>query len=124
MPKITKPMRAYLLSAICGDEDTNLSTDALKVSYFRERFHSEYDWEIKRKGERKALEEYLRGLPSTIDIAFYNHDIIELGVKWGKLKPSADQSLFTLAEQKWCDYWWPAMAYGLMKLFDEFPNPV
>jgi hypothetical protein len=49
-----------------------------KISQLYDVFEDEYGWAIKRMGERKALIEWLQGLPSTIDIPYYYDEINNL----------------------------------------------
>ena len=49
-----------------------------KISQLYDVFEDEYGWAIKRMGERKALIEWLQGLPSTIDIPYYYGEINNL----------------------------------------------
>jgi hypothetical protein len=49
-----------------------------KISQLYNVFEDEYGWAIKRMGERKALIEWLQGLPSTIDIPYYYDEINNL----------------------------------------------
>ena len=49
-----------------------------KISQLYNVFEDEYGWAIKRMGEKKALIEWLQGLPSTIDIPFYYDEISNL----------------------------------------------
>jgi hypothetical protein len=49
-----------------------------KISQLYDVFEDEYGWAIKRMGERKALIEWLQGLPSTLDIPFYYDEISNL----------------------------------------------
>jgi hypothetical protein len=49
-----------------------------KISQLYDVFEDEYGWAIKRMGERKALIEWLQGLPSTIDIPYYYDEISNL----------------------------------------------
>jgi hypothetical protein len=41
-------------------------------------FQSEYGWAINRMGEKKAIIEWLQGLPSVVDLPFYYFDIVNL----------------------------------------------
>lgn len=47
-----------------------------KVNKLYEVFKSEYGFMIDRVGEINAFKEWLQGLPSTLTVPFYNHDII------------------------------------------------
>ena len=49
-----------------------------KISQLYDVFEDEYGWAIKRMGERKALIEWLQGLPITIDIPYYYDEISNL----------------------------------------------
>ena len=49
-----------------------------KISQLYDVFEDEYGWAIKRMGEKKAIIEWLRGLPSVLDIPFYYDEISNL----------------------------------------------
>jgi len=49
-----------------------------KFTQLFEVFLDEYGWAIKRYGQKKALIEWLQGLPSSIDIPYYYYDISNL----------------------------------------------
>ena len=49
-----------------------------KISQLYDVFEDEYGWAIKRTGEKKAIVEWLQGLPSTLDIPFYYDEISNL----------------------------------------------
>jgi hypothetical protein len=49
-----------------------------KISQLYDVFEDEYGWAIKRMGEKKAIVEWLQGLPSTLDIPFYYDEISNL----------------------------------------------
>lgn len=49
-----------------------------KFTQLYEVFLDEYGWAIKRYGQKKALIEWLQGLPSSIDIPYYYYDISNL----------------------------------------------
>ena len=49
-----------------------------KISQLYDVFEDEYGWAIKRMGEKKAIIEWLQGLPSTLDIPFYYDEISNL----------------------------------------------
>lgn len=76
----TKAVRDYVVSVIDHD-----GSPAEKLQFFFDTFKSEYSHEIARSHQamQKPLESYLRGLPSTINHAFANHEIIELLTDWG-----------------------------------------
>jgi hypothetical protein len=49
-----------------------------KISQLYDVFEDEYGWAIKRMGEKKAIIEWLQGLPSTLDLPFYYDEISNL----------------------------------------------
>lgn len=49
-----------------------------KISQLYDVFEDEYGWAIKRMGQKKAIIEWLQGLPSTIDIPYYYDEINNL----------------------------------------------
>jgi hypothetical protein len=57
------------------DLDKNPSN---KISQLYDVFIDEYGWAIKRMGQKKAIIEWLQGLPSTIDIPYYYDEISNL----------------------------------------------
>lgn len=57
------------------DFETKLNN---KFTQLFEVFLDEYGWAIKRYGQKKALIEWLQGLPSSIDIPYYYYDISNL----------------------------------------------
>jgi len=59
-------------------EDYGIPEGRNKFETFYNIFVDEYGWEIKRRGEKGALVEYLLGLPSAIDIPYYYNDIENL----------------------------------------------
>jgi hypothetical protein len=61
---------------LSGYDDYENSTDKFGSLY--EIFKDEYGWAIKRMGEKKAIIEWLQGLPSSIDLPFYYFDMINL----------------------------------------------
>lgn len=86
-------IQTYILENIdnSGYSDKKLTTDQEKLQFLAETFKAEYGWAISRYGVTGALKEWLSGLPSSIDVPFYNHDILEKAVKWGLLDKQASE---------------------------------
>ena len=92
----------YILDSIDGssyDKDLPFIEDKLKFLY--ETFLTEYGWHIEQVGVFKALTSWLQGLPSTINIEWRNHLIIQLGQSWNLLKPNADEKEIDKFLEKW-----------------------
>jgi len=66
-----------------------------KFTQLFEVFEDEYGFAIKRYGLKKALIEWLQGLPSTIDIPYYYYDISNLlyALGFDEVKEMEDEDL-------------------------------
>jgi hypothetical protein len=87
------PVFAYLLEAI-EIEENQTATNSEKIKYVLDCFNSEFNHPQNKKrysNLQARFAEYLQGLPSCINIAFYNSDILELAEKWGSLPPDATE---------------------------------
>lgn len=83
-------VKLYLLDAIDAhgyieEGDALPVTLEEKAAFIKATFESEYGWAIERYGFDNALREWLQGLPSSINIEFYNYKILELAVSWKSL---------------------------------------
>jgi len=96
----------------CGYDGLSGKNDKEKLE---EVFFSEYGHGAKSKGLQKAVEDWLRGLPSCIDIPFYNGDILTLAKSWGTLPENATEK----QEDKILDNYWPLMASAVSSLIKE-----
>jgi len=95
MTNCDKKAKLYLLSVITLDDydidDTNLSPFQ-KVQHVKDIFNSEYGWHVQQHGNIvSSIREWLQGLPSCLNIVFYNYDIIQLAVSWGELSATATE---------------------------------
>lgn len=103
---------AYLLDAIYNPDSDESMTDEEKIKYFFDRFEKEYVCPQTIRlypSECDRLEQWLRGLPSCINIAFYWSDIIEIGKSWGFCTDEKK-------EEKFCERWWHTIAFRLLHL--------
>ena len=88
--ELDKTIKLYLLECLAENgEGEPLETFAKRIEYVEQRFYTEYHWRVKQVGRQAAMLDWLQGL--AINIAFYNHDILELAIKWGSL-PSISTS--------------------------------
>lgn len=83
--KLDTKAKEYILFCINGD-GYDLPGDALittegKLRFLYETFKKEYGFNIPRMGEQKAFSEWLMGLPTCMNIAFTNHDILVLAME-------------------------------------------
>lgn len=75
--------KSYMLESIntlCMGSDA--ITNEELAAYVYETFESEYQHETDRYGRQKAFSNWLAGLPTVLTIAFTNHDILKLAVKF------------------------------------------
>ncbi len=115
MSKLDLTVKKYLLSVIDNESysDESLKTNKEKIDFFFRCFKSEYGFRIRQKGELSALREYLSGLPTCINIDFYNWDILKLNYNWGQL----DENSKDADEDKIIENWWNFCANKLLQLY-------
>ncbi len=108
-------IKTYILSTTCNDwhSDTPLLTNQEKIDFIQGCFVSEFQWYIDRVGRRPALKVYLMGLPSCLDLEFYNFEILKLAVIWGVLPEKYKDK----AADKFLQSYWSMMANKLDQLF-------
>ena len=112
-------MREYISSCLATEDYDNkpLSTDREKLIFFVKCFNLEYRHQIKRLGFIPALKEYLSGLPSCVNMVFYNSDILEIGYKLELIdKTKYSQKAQERREQKFIENWFLLCAYTLFDL--------
>ena len=98
-----KNYRDYILSTITEDgEGKNLNNDNDKIKYIFNKFNDEFDYEIKKSGELKAMSIWLSGLPLSID--YYYDDIVKLAVKMGSIDENPSDKLRNKVEQNYFDF--------------------
>ena len=101
----TAAVRSYVVTVIDFE-----GTDAEKLKFFFDTLQSEYGHEVSRLGMQRAISEYLRGLPSSINHAFMNHEIIDLLSEWGYIHFHT-----TAAQEEWeLDQYWTRLAGSLV----------
>lgn len=118
-----KPVEAFILQAIdnSGYDAQPLNSDKEKLQFLADTFKNEYGWSIPRYGIQSAIREWLQGLPSAINLPFYNVDILHYAWLWGSLghNPSAkDKNKYQEKEEnKLLSNYWQFMAMRILSLF-------
>lgn len=103
----TRYVREYVLSVIDFE-----GTESEKLKFFFDTLQSEYGHEVSRLGMQRAITEYLRGLPSSINHAFMNHEIIDLLTDWGYINFHT-----TAGQEEWeLEQYWVRLAGSLVIL--------
>lgn len=103
----------FLLDSIEIEENEN-ATDKEKINYFFDCYDREFNHEYNKKrylNEQERLKNYLQGLPSSINIPFYNWDIIELYKELNGIK-----TLSSKKEESVIKYYWDKIAFTLLQL--------
>jgi hypothetical protein len=82
------PVFNYLLNSI-DFEGSNEN----KINFVLDSFDNEYNQESKKyiSNLQNRFSEYLKGLPSCLNIVFYNYDILQLAKSWGSLPENATE---------------------------------
>jgi len=103
MMKAYKPENDYILSVIdsSGYDDIERKTPEEKLKFCYETFMAEYGWRVKQAGMLVALTDWLSGLPSSCNVEFKNHAIIELAQSWGRLPKNASDTRIDNYLEKW-----------------------
>ena len=115
--KTQKLVKQYLIDSIdLRGYGTGIIHDPKKrVGVLADIFEIEYGWAVSRYGKQGAIKEWLQGLPSSINIAFNDHEILELAKKWGALPQHPTES----QENKILNNYWNLMASQLLQLFTK-----
>jgi len=91
--KYKENYKNYILDCLDSEDDLigkNLTRQE-KIKYLFNRFYSEYDFLVERKGKHKAMTDWLSGL--AINIPYYHFDIIELAVEMGSIDENSDDAV-------------------------------
>lgn len=104
-------MYAYILDSISSDEvDVESMSDKERIEFALDTFYVE-----KFKNDRRGmsaldlLTEWISGLCSTVNVAFTDYDIAQIGTEWGYCRTDASVSLFVRS-------WFERIAGGILRL--------
>lgn len=67
------------------ENEREFTNDSERIKFFTENFIDEFGWNLPRKGWLDSIEDYLRGIPSTISLPIYNNEILEMGHRLGDI---------------------------------------
>ena len=105
----------YLLDAInTDDHKTEATTHAEKIAFVIACYESEFNHKFnqaRHPNEQTRFANWLAGLPSVLNIPFYNDDIINLAKELQEVETYAEKM-----EQRICDNYFNFMAYHILKL--------
>ena len=115
--KYTENYKNFILKRL--DSDGDLKEDASRedrIIYLTNRINAEYGWGIQKYGERKAISQWLQGIP--IDIPVWYDEIVDLAIEMG----SIDENPSKAVEQKVIDDYFLFMADIIIKLRKELTS--
>lgn len=104
-------MYAYILDSISSDEvDVESMSDKERIEFALDTFYVE-KFENDRRGMSTLdlLTEWISGLCSTVNVAFTDYDIAQIGTEWGYCRTDARASLFVRS-------WFERIAGGILRL--------
>lgn len=104
----------YLLDCINTEQIGEDATDKEKINFVFKTFEDEYGNPYNKRiypKECERLAQYLRGLPSCINIAFTDYDIIQIGKRWGFCRSS-------IAGTRFVKNWFGESALRLIQMRD------
>ncbi len=89
-------LERYIIDAIdLSGYDVGNVSDFEKIKEFYDIFLSEKNWHVEQIGIRNALEDYLRGMPSAIDLPTYYNDVRNFmySIGYDEVKNMEDEEL-------------------------------
>lgn len=99
----------YIVDSI----DIDVETDEDKIRFLFENFNHKHTDNYQM---RKALEEYLKGLPDYINLPSYDSEKIRMAINFGALPENATEK----EKEKILNNYWPFMAKRIMVLFKKY----
>ena len=107
----------YLIDAIyTEDHKTEATTDAQKIAFVMSCYNSEFNHKynaIRYPNEQQRFANWLAGLPSVLNIPFYNDDIISLAKRLQEVDTYPNEKNTT---KNIIDNYFNFMAYHILKL--------
>lgn len=104
-------MYAYILDSISSDEvDVESMSDKERIEFALDTFYVEkFENDRRRMSVLDLLTEWISGLCSTVNVAYTDYDIAQIGTEWGYCRTDARVSLFVRS-------WFERIAGGILRL--------
>lgn len=113
-------VKRYILDNVDGaGYGVTITSDREAIQFLKDTFYAEYGFFAARDGEHKALAEWLKGLPSAINLPFYNYAILEFAVQTGSLEPDYSER----QADKILENYWDFMANKIGQMFRGYRLP-
>lgn len=102
MNELNKKWYSYILDSIQSDDvDVSVMSDKMKIEFAFEMFYKEM---VKNNNSRLSLlsllTDWLQGLCSTVNIAFMDYDIMQIGKMWKSHDPYFVENWFCNTARK------------------------
>ena len=115
--KYLSNIQNYLIDAVyTEDHKTEATTDAEKIAFVMACYDSEFNHKFNRykyPNEQTRFANWLAGLPSVLDIPFYNDDIVNLAKRLQEVDTYPNEKNTT---KNIIDNYFNFMAYHILKL--------
>ena len=115
--KYLSNIQNYLIDAVyTEDHKTEATTDAEKIAFVMACYDSEFNHKYNRykyPNEQTRFANWLAGLPSVLDIPFYNDDIVNLAKRLQEVDTYPNEKNTT---KNIIDNYFNFMAYHILKL--------
>lgn len=103
-------------SSTASDLDLTFEDDKSRIKFFLEQFNEEYNYDYNKQSYpslRLRISEYLKGLPSSINIHYTYYDIIRLTKEWEGFKSKNKEEYF-------CNNWFKILATCILQLAERY----
>ena len=102
MNELSKKWYSYILDSIHSDDvDISVMSDKMKIEFAFNMFYEEKVKNDKRNISRlELLTDWLQGLCSTVNIAFTDYDIMQIGEMWKSHDPYFVENWFRNTARK------------------------
>lgn len=120
--QLDRMVKAYILGSISNDgyEDTpyyrEITTDKDKIQFLMDVFGSEHGFMVDRIGQQSALKGWISGLPSSFNIEYRNHEILNIAVLWGSIPADYTER----QADKFLNNWFNLIAAKTGQLFRKY----
>ena len=109
--EVSGKVYAYILDSISSDDvDVESMSDKERIEFALDKFYDEiFSRDRRRMPTLDLLKEWIAGLCSTVNVAFADYDIANIGRDWGYCRTEARTSLFVRT-------WFERIANGILCL--------
>jgi len=92
-------------SASAYDNNVTFENDKEVIAFFFDHFEKEFNYQDNKRrfpNLSERIGEYLRRLPSCCNIAYWDDDILKLGLSWGVIDSTEGKKAEKFLNNYWC----------------------